>query len=478
MSFQAGSVSLWGIVWGMETPNFGVPRMKRPRKSLDIKRIHALKPKARPYRVSDGNGLLLDVRPSGAKVWLCRITVNGRRRDMGLGGYPTVSLAQARKAAADARGQSTTGADPIESRREAKRERREAEQAERDTRERTFGNVAMAFIAAQQSGWRNDRTADLWRTSLANHAFPVLEHIPVAMIDQQRVLAAIRPVWGSRPATARKVLRRIGSVLRYAAANGWRANDNPADARTLRHAGLPALPGGRQQPSLPWQQLPAFMKALEERDGVAPLCLRFSILTALRSGSVRGARWSELSFEGAPTWTVPGERMKAPKSRDVAPHRVPLSTAAVATLLQAYRMVISPAASLSDLPRLAAKQKSALIFPSKTGKGPFSDMALSEVLRRMNEDREEGAPPPWRDPDGRAAVPHGFRATFRTWVDDTRPEDGEAAERALAHEIENRVSSAYRRSDLFDRRVPLMASWADHCYGKATDDETGISHKK
>ena len=121
------------------------------------------------------------------------------------------------------------------------------------------------------------------------------------------------------------------------------------------------------------------MKALEEREGVAPLCLRFSILTALRSGSVRGARWSELSFEGAPTWTVPGERMKAPKSRDVAPHRVPLSTAAVATLLQAYRMVISPAASLSDLPRLAAKQKSALIFPSKTGKGPFSDMALSEV---------------------------------------------------------------------------------------------------
>ena len=126
MSFQAGSIRVWGIVWGIDPPRFGIGRMKRARKSLDVKTIDSLKPKARPYRVSDGNGLLLDVRPSGAKVWLCRITVNGRRRDMGLGGYPTVSLAQARKAAADARGQSTTGADPIESRREAKRERREA----------------------------------------------------------------------------------------------------------------------------------------------------------------------------------------------------------------------------------------------------------------------------------------------------------------------------------------------------------------
>jgi integrase len=439
--------------------------MKRSRKSLDVKTIDSLKSKARPYRVSDGNGLLLDVRPSGAKVWLCRITVNGRRRDMGLGGYPTVSLAQARKAAADAKGQSTTGADPIESRREAKRERREAEQAERDSRERTFGKVATAFIAGQKSGWKNNRTADLWRTSLTNHAFPVLEHLPVAVIDQQAVLAAIRPVWGSRPATARKVLRRIGSVLRYAAANGWRANDNPADARILRHAGLPALPGGRQQPSLPWQHLPAFMKALQLQPGVAALCLRFLILTALRSGSVRGVRWSELSFEGTPTWTVPGERMKVQKSKDIAAHRVPLSSAALGTLLQAYRTVVQPDAPLKALPRLASKMGDALIFPSKTGRSPFSDMALSEVMRRMNENRNDRTPVPWRDPDGRGAVPHGFRATFRTWVDDTRPEDGEAAERALAHEIENRVSSAYRRSDLFDRRVPLMASWADYCAG-------------
>ena len=152
------------------------------------------------------------------------------------------------------------------------------------------------------------------------------------------MLRAVGAVWATRPAMARKVLRRIGAVLRYAAAHGWRANDNPADARMLRHAGLPALPGGRKQPSLPWQKVPAFMQALERMEGLAPLALRFCILTALRSGEVRGARWSELSFDGGAVWTVPGERMKAKRAADVQPHRVPLSAAAVAVLARAYTL--------------------------------------------------------------------------------------------------------------------------------------------
>jgi integrase len=292
--------------------------------------------------------------------------------------------------------------------------------------------------------------------------------MPVAAVDRAAILRTIDTVWTSRPATARKVLRRIGTVLRYAAAHGWRANDNPADPRMLRHAGLSAQPGGKKQPSLPWQRAPAFMRALDAVQGFAPLALRFCILTAVRSGEVRGARWSELSFDGATAlWSIPGERMKRKRAADVQPHRVPLSDAALAALTRAYTAVTGAAAKPSDLPRLAALMGLTLIFPSTKPQRPFSDMALSGVMRAMNEKRSEGAPAPWRDLDGREAVPHGWRATFRTWVDDTRPEDSEAAEKALAHEDRNVVSGAYRRSDLLDRRIPLMAAWANHCEGTA-----------
>jgi integrase len=438
--------------------------------ALDVKTIEALKPRAAVYRVSDGGGLLLEVKPSGAKVWLCRLTVDGKRRDMGLGGYPAVSLKDARGAARKACELARKGADPIAARdaeAAARKAAREAEaRAQQEAEKRTFRAVAEACIKAQAPGWKSERTADLWRNSLAAHAFPTLGDMPVAAIDRAAVMRAIDGVWQSRPATGRKVLRRIGTILRYAAAHGMRANDNPADARMLRHAGLPALPGGRKQPSLPWQRMPAFMLALDKMPGIAPLALRFVILTALRSGEVRGARWSELSFDGGAVWTVPGERMKGKKAADVQPHRVPLSTAAVAVLACAYTLRTGAEASAEDLPERAALMGDALIFPSARLTTPLSDMALSAVIRRMNEARPKGAPPPWRDADGREAVPHGFRASFRTWVDDTRPTEAEAAERALAHEDHNQVRDRYRRSDLFDRRVPLMNAWAEWCGGK------------
>jgi integrase len=189
------------------------------------------------------------------------------------------------------------------------------------------------------------------------------------------------------------------------------------------------------------------------------------VLTALRSGEVRQARWSWVSFDGVPTLTIPGEVLKGKKSADVMPHRVPLSDAALETLARAYSLATNTAAKPDDLPRLAPLMRDTLIFPSAKRDTPLSDMALSRVMRRMNADRPEDAPPPWRDPDGREAVPHGFRATFSTWVDDTRPHERETAEKALAHEIANKVSGAYRRSDLFDRRIALMADWAAHCTG-------------
>jgi integrase len=311
--------------------------------------------------------------------------------------------------------------------------------------------------------WKNARTAGIWRATFERHVFPHLGAMPVADVDRAAILQAMEDVWTSRPGIARKLLQRVGTVLRYAAAHGMRANDNPAEVKMLHHAGLPALAGGRKQPSLPWQRLPAFMKALDTMPGLAPLALRFTILTALRSGEVRGARWSEISFDGVPVWTIPGERMKGKKASDVQPHRVPLSDEAVAVLCRVHEAITGTVVNPADLPRRAALRGDALIFPSATMTTPLSDMALSAVVRRMNADRPEGMPAPWRDPDGREAVPHGFRATFSTWVDDCHPHEREAAEKALAHEVANKVSGAYRRSDLFDRRAPLMRAWAAHC---------------
>jgi hypothetical protein len=247
--------------------------------NLDTRTVDAAKPRAAPYRLSDGGGLLLMVKPAGAKVWIVRITAAGKRRDMGLGGYPTVSLKHAREKAAAARKQASEGLNPIEKREGLAREREAQRKTASEAGARTFRVVAIGCIQAEAPGWKNKRTALLWQNSLERWAFPTLGDMPVATIDRPAVHRAIHGVWTSRPATARKVLRRIGAVLRYAAALGWRANDNPADARILRHAGLPALPGGRRQPSLPWARLPAFMKALDTMPGLGALALRLVVLS-------------------------------------------------------------------------------------------------------------------------------------------------------------------------------------------------------
>jgi hypothetical protein len=210
--------------------------MARSGKNLDVKTLDALKPREKPYRVSDGEGLLLEVRPTGAKVWLCRLTVDGKRGDMGLGGYPLVTLKAARDGAEHARRLARDGVDPIVRREKDAAERKAALSAATETAARTFRAVALECIKKQSPGWKSGRTADLWKTSLISHAFPTLGDIPVAAVDRAAVLRAIEVVWVSRPATGRKVLRRIGTVLRFAAAHGWRSNDNPAeDAAARRH---------------------------------------------------------------------------------------------------------------------------------------------------------------------------------------------------------------------------------------------------
>ena len=442
--------------------------------NLDDATIRAAKGRERVYRLSDGSGLLLEVHPdrperlgrpggTGPKVWLCRLTMAGKRKDIGLGGYPSVSLKEARGKAVAARKLAEAGTDPAEERKRQIAERVAQREAAEVAKARTFRNIAAECIAARAGEFKNARSATNWASSLERWALPTLGDMPIAEIDRAAVRRAIASVWALRPETARKVLLRISIVLRYAAAHGWRPNDNPADVRMLRLAGLPKLPGGRGQPALPWARMPAFMAALDRVQGLGALALRLVALTALRSGEVRNARWSWLTFDGMPTLTVPGQMMKGKRSDDVLPHRVPLPDAALETLARAYAVANGTTAQVSDLPKLAALARDALIFPSVRRTTPLSDMALSAVLRRMNGDAPADMPPPWRDADGRAAVPHGLRSSFSTWVDDTCPEERDAAEKALAHEVGNKVSGAYRRSDLFARRVALMQQWAEHC---------------
>jgi len=431
--------------------------------NLDNRTILAAQPKAKPYRLFDGKGLFLVVKPSGAKAWLVRVQIAGKRHDVGLGGFPAVSLKEAREKAAQIRQQARAGINPIEEREAARREREAARKAAEEAQARTFRAVAEACIQSQAPGWKDRKTAITWRNSLERWAYPVIGDTPVADIDKHAVMRAISAVWRERPATGRKVLRRIGAVLRYAAAHGWRANDNPADAKMLRSMGLPAARGARSLPSLPWARVPAFWAALDKVEGMGAAALRLAILTALRSKEVRLARWSWLDFTGpVPVLTVPGELMKGKRSADVQPHRVPLPSAALQTLARAYREANGLPCTVAELPKRAALAGEALIFPGARPGRPITDMTMSAVMRRMNADRPRGAPPPWRDPDGREAVPHGFRSAFSTWVDDVHPAEREAAERQLAHEVANRVSAAYRRSDLLERRVSLMAAWAEH----------------
>ena len=434
-----------------------------PNRKLDVKTVEAAKPRAGKYRLSDGGGLLLEIVPSGAKVWLARVMVAGKRRDMGLGPWPAVTLAQARQKALAARREALEGADPVKARRAAAKALETARKAEEEADRRIFAKVAEAVIKAEAPSWKNARTAHMWESSLKLHAAPLMK-LPVASITREMVRDCILPIWHQKPIIAAKTLRRIGAVLRFAAAQKWGADATAADVRTLRHLGFTRQAGERGHPALAWRQAPAFFEALDKLPGLAPLALRFAALSALRSGEARALRWNWVSFdEGQAVLTVPGLVMKGRNLSEPAPHRVPLSTAMLETLARAYGLAYGMKVAPDDLPTLARLAGDGWIFPNISRTGPFTDMALSAVIRRMNEG-EDG--PQWVDPSGRPVVPHGWRSTFRTWADDCHPGERDAAEKALAHEDANKTAGRYRRSDLLERRLGLMEAWGEHCTKK------------
>jgi integrase len=260
--------------------------------------------------------------------------------------------------------------------------------------------------------------------------------------------ARLRPIWQRIPETASRIRQRMEAVLDAARVKGWRTGENPAHWKGHLAGELPQprkVKRVKHRPALAWQEICALMAALAERDGIAALALLFVILTAARTGEVRGMRWREVDLD-AKVWNVPGDRMKAGRL-----HRVALSPAAMAVLAEVLPLM---------------KQPGDLVFPSARQGKPLSDMALSEVVRRMNEGGEEGALPTWRDVEGRAVVPHGFRSTFRDWAGETRPEGREVVEAALAHTVKDKAEAAYARSDLLEKRRPLMDAWGEQCVRK------------
>ncbi|MBS7790086.1 integrase arm-type DNA-binding domain-containing protein [Roseococcus sp. SDR] len=414
---------------------------------LTAKTVEALTAKDRHTvgRHTDGGGLHLHIRADGRAGWVLRYRLHGRQRDMSLGGYPDVSLKAAREAADAARQSIKAGRDPI---RERQREVHQA--TESASKDRTFKAAMESAIASREGVWKNEKHKWQWRATLEKHALPILGELPVSEVAGDDVMRVLRPIWAKTPETASRLRGRIETVLDHAHALKWRQGENPARWRGHLSELLPnpsKLAPVQRQPALPWPQVPEFLVALRGRRGMAALALEFAILTAARTGEVRGATWGEIDM-AARVWTVPAARMKAGEM-----HRVPLSDAAMDVLNRAT----------VEKPR--AKD---VIFPN-TQNNPLSDMALTMLVRGMATDGlDEDEPPRWRDLAGRVIVPHGFRSAFRDWCGETRPEGREVAERALAHVVRG-VEAAYARSDLLERRRPLMQAWGAFCAAPAAD---------
>jgi len=361
----------------------------------------------------DGQGLFLRVYESGLRSWVLRLTVDGRRREIGLGGWPEVSLADARTKAFEHRAAAASGRDPLADKRRG------------DVP--TFQEAAKKVLDANRARWRSERTAVLWWASLENHAFPIIGAMAVDRISQSDVLQCVEPMWATRTETARKVRQRIRTILRWCQAHGY-VQFNMAGE--VIDGALPPMPRVKSHfRSLPYTEV-ADALAVVEASGASPsakLCLRFVVLTAARSGEARNATWDEIDFEAC-EWKIPAERMKA-----ASEHRVPLSDAVLDVLDRAKD----------------CHDGSDLVFPSPLKPGrPLSDMTLTKILRDVGlADR---------------ATVHGFRASFRTWALEQTDRPWAICEAALAHSLGNSTQQAYIRGDAYTKRRKLMNQWAEY----------------
>lgn len=398
-----------------------------PKRSVELSALQ-VKSRAKKvglHAVGGVTGLYLQVSPTGAASWILRVTVGDRRRDIGLGGFPTVTLEGARNRAREARDKIRDGVDPVEERRATR-----AALVAKRAGALTFDQCAEKYIGAHEAGWKNAKHGAQWRATLATYASPVFGSMLVRDIETSHVMRALErdDLWTTKTETASRVRGRIESVLDWAKVRGYRDGENPArwkghlDKLLPKKSKVAKVVG---HAALDYRAIGEFMPRLRAAEGVAARALELAILCASRSGEVRGATWAEFDLDEG-VWTVPADRMKAG-----AEHRVPLSSAAVEVLR-------------SMLPAGGEPDPAALVFPGMKGK-PLSDMSLGAVLKRMKVE----------------VTAHGFRSTFRTWAAEQTGYPREVCETALAHTVGSEVEQTYQRGDLFEKRRRLMADWAD-----------------
>ena len=378
--------------------------------ALSATRVRALK---EPGRYSDGGGLHLFITKTGRKSWVQRVTIAGRRRDIGLGAFPSVSLANARKKALENQAMIAEGRDPLAEKRAL--------------RMPTFREAAHIVHETNKPRWRNPSHIAGWIQTLERHAVPKLGQKLLEQIERRDVLEVLTPIWTARPETARRVRQRMRTIFRWAMAHGF-MESNPAGEAI--DGALPPMPKVKAHfRSLPYQEVASALEIVEasEASFASKLCFRFLVLTAARSGEARGTNWSEIDLQDR-VWRIPGGRMKG-----AAEHRVPLSRQAIE--------ILGEAAALRD--------ESELVFPSPLKKGePLSNMALTKILRTVGL--------------AERATVHGFRSSFKNWTLEQTDTPWAVSEAALAHILGNSTEQAYARSDLFERRRDLMQQWADY----------------
>ena len=411
---------------------------RRPEKALSARFVETV---SKPGKYFDGQGLFLRVAKNGSRQWVQRITIRGKRCELGLGSPPAVTLAAARKLALENRGKAMMGGDPLQEKRDARAVL-------------SFSDAVDKYLTAKLSEFRSEKHKKQWRSTLDRYAAPVLGAKPVDQIAVQDVLRVLEPIWHTKTETASRLRGRIESVLSWATVAGFRKGDNPAAWKGNLSEILPKpakVAKRGNQPALALSDMPEWWTDLQQRSGMAARALEFLTLTAARSSEVRGMTWEEIEFglqenagevdgpESYPNavWTIPASRMKNGR-----PHRVPLTAEAVALL--------------KALPRLDG---SPYVFFAPRG-GMLSDMSISAVMRRMHDAQTKAGCAGYLDPQSkRPAVPHGLRSTFRQWAAEQGfPRD--MAEIALAHFIGSEVERAYQRSDMLERRRDMMAAWS------------------
>ncbi len=411
-----------------------MPRQAKELKAIQVKRLTEL---GRHAVGGTPPGLSLNIIETGARSWIFRVTVGSKRRHIGLGSYPEISLAEARELALEMKRKIKAGIDPVDE-RQADRASAVSEQKHRTTFEAAFNRFYEEKVKGEL---KNAKHIKQWRSTLTTYAFPVIGDKAVAAITVEDLLAVLKPIWMTKNETASRVRQRIEAVLDWSKVMGLREGENPALWKGNLQKLLPSpnkVHKENRRPAVALDEIAEWFRVLRLRDGIAARALEFLTLTAARSGEVRHAIWDEIDLMNR-IWTVPAEHMKTGRE-----HRVPLSSAAIELLSTQPRLMGCP-----------------YIFPSPKN-GAMSDMTLSAVMRRILAAEVKEGRPGFLDPSSRRpAVPHGLRSSFRDWTAEQTNYPRDMAEMALSHNVGSEVERAYRRGDVVEKRRKMMDDWAD-----------------